>query len=282
MLELLFDNRSEPIWFKFLRGFFVIILSLTVLKYSIDKFHKINNEASLVLTSKFLDGNYILFLKFIPIHLLTFFFFKTEFKLNMSLCTSPYNKIFQVQLLSVKDKFDTTFENDGSRKLCQSITLFFREFYVGFKLDVRFNNNTDTVSINSTGNQTEGDYNYFDNHKFTFDDIKNIQNIPNNTLYLIFESLRLTEEGVYFSRKEEYDEKSNSYSSFFSKMLSFDTGEAFYIDIEPNIYKSRIGNSALSLDHKLPVKLTPDQIQLVIKTRSETYQVEEVEIYSRK
>ena len=206
------------------------------------------------------------------------------------MCVSPYNKMeFQVRDLPLSNdsRLISTLKND-SRKFCKSIVLEFGDFFMGFWLDVSIDINDVSID-NRINNQSEYYYNIvngFYNNTFSFNDI---QNIPNNTLYLIFESLefqrKLENNLTFFSQVDRYYEKSNSYVSLFTNMLSFYPGEAIFMDFEPNIYKDRIGNYQLRLGqqlNKLPLTLAPNEIGFGIAPITPTFKLEDIEMYSGK
>ncbi len=204
------------------------------------------------------------------------------------MCVIPYNKIeFQVQELPLSNySQSTSFKMDG-REICKSFDLNFKTLFTGFWLDISIEIN-DVGVDNRINNQSDYYYNIinsFSDNTFSFNDI---QNIPNNTLYLIFESLnfeKLDNDINSFSHVERYNEETNSFNHLFSNMFSFYPGEAFFMDFEPNIYKDRVGNYRLELGqqlNKLPLLLTPNKIGLGIRSRSLTFKLEEIEVYSCK
>jgi len=205
------------------------------------------------------------------------------------MCVIPYNKIeFQVQELPLSNySQSTSFKMDG-REICKSFDLNFKTLFTGFWLDISIEIN-DVGVDNRINNQSEYYYNIvngFYNNTFSFN---YIQNIPNNTLYLIFESLefqrKLENNLTFFSQFERYDEKSNSYFSLFTNMLAFYPGEAFFVDFAPNIYKNRIGDYELRLGqklNKLPLTLAPNEIGFGIAPITPTFKLEDIEMYSGK
>jgi len=198
---------------------------------------------------------------------------------------------FQVRDLPLSNdsRLISTLKND-SRKFCKSIVLEFDGFITGFWLDVSIDiDDISTDTDNIINNQSDYYYNIinsFSDNTFSFNDI---QNIPNNTLYLIFESLefqrKLENNLTFFSQFERYDEKSNSYFSLFTNMLAFYPGEAFFVDFAPNIYKNRIGDYELRLGqklNKLPLTLAPNEIGFGIAPITPTFKLEDIEMYSGK
>jgi hypothetical protein len=57
LIDSITNRRStEPIWFRFFRGFFAIILAGIIMYYLITQFEKINTEASAIITLKSFYG----------------------------------------------------------------------------------------------------------------------------------------------------------------------------------------------------------------------------------
>jgi len=60
LTDSLFNCRStEPIWFRFFRGSFAIILTVLLVYYLFDNVSEINRTASLVIKPEFLKCNII-------------------------------------------------------------------------------------------------------------------------------------------------------------------------------------------------------------------------------
>ena len=57
LIDSICNYRStEPIWFRFFRGFVAIILSIVIIFYSIHQIKQVNREISIITRSEGLNG----------------------------------------------------------------------------------------------------------------------------------------------------------------------------------------------------------------------------------
>ncbi|CAG8441614.1 2957_t:CDS:2 [Rhizophagus irregularis] len=259
-LDTIYNYRStEPVWFRFVRGFFAIILMGAIIYYSSIQFHKINRDVTVILKNVKNGREYD----------------KMDYGLNIKMCTGISNEMNIV-----------TREGNLTSTQINNHTSYYQIVNLNYKLSSSPRMSQPSLIITTTLNNL----NNYTNRNITYDFdffLYNISllNIPNNLLFLSIETFHFTEnvdnvdlpvttfDNYRFDNDFEYLESfisKNKFGRIEPAHFSLYLGQTYFISFNPIIVND---NELYKLElnpqlEQLPIQLASNEIRLYIYPRS--------------
>ncbi|CAB4409303.1 unnamed protein product [Rhizophagus irregularis] len=260
-LDTIYNYRStEPVWFRFVRGFFAIILMGLIIYYSSIQFQKINKEVTVIFKDIKSDPD------------------KMDYGLNIKMCTGISN---EMNIIPSK-KYYTSTQINNHTPYYQIVNLNYSLFYYYFPIFSTYSHNTQpllniTTTLNKLNNYTNRNITY--NFDFSFYNISPL-NIPNNLLFLSIESFHFIGNidlpVITFDNERLVNDSENliSLNYKFGRIepahFSLYLGQAYFISFNPIIVND---NKLYKLElnpqlEQLPIQLAPNETHIHIYPRS--------------
>ncbi|CAB4439958.1 unnamed protein product [Rhizophagus irregularis] len=251
-LSAIYNYRStEPVWFRFFRGFFAITLTGIIIYYSVNQYLRLDKEAFITIKLEYSTG-YIL---------------------NMSICTEISNEINNVKFNVLPEFYgELTLSNDTINH--QNVSLF----------DIGYSYSWLNITTNINNNISETIF-----HNFS-DPYCNPHTIPNNILSLNFESFQylLPYKPDLIFNTDKYniinsiknDDNDNIGIIETITHFSLYLGSAYIISYKPIIINNEdtFGN----LKYKLELNLQLEQLPIQLESNEVRLKVLPIELsYSR-
>ncbi|RIA85754.1 hypothetical protein C1645_830346 [Glomus cerebriforme] len=248
--SLLGYQSTEPIWFRYFRGFVAIILTLTIIYYSFNQFQKINLEANTIITNEIIDTSFIIKLC-------------TGISNNMTIINQPGETIENTTYCQrVRYVYFNHFDYADYRNLHLKYDMQQHNF------SITFNPNNDSNEIITIPSNFTYPYNPF--------------NIPNNLLLINFESFSvgIENEEIEITNNMTYIKEFQSNFIVERNHFTIYLGQAFLISLKPiftceMIIKDNDSSETqlckLELNPQLeqiPIQLEPNKIIFGVYPRS--------------
>ncbi|CAB4484988.1 unnamed protein product [Rhizophagus irregularis] len=233
-------RSTEPVWFRFFRDFFAIILTGIIVYYSFIQFLKIDTKASIDIKFESIYGH----------------------SLNMSICTGISNGVNKVEFNSESYGANPTLTNETINH--QNISLNYYSSYSSYSwlnITTNINNNiSETIPRNFS------------------DPYCNPHTIPNNLLSLNFESLQyfsITDESYLIFNTDKYNVNSNKNNiinnddnyDIETAHFSLYLGRAYFISYKPIIVSNEDIKYILELNprlEQLPIQLESNEVRVKV------------------
>ncbi|RGB31137.1 hypothetical protein C1646_744550 [Rhizophagus diaphanus] len=260
-LDTICNYRStEPVWFRFVRGIFAIILIGLIIYYSSIQFQKINGEVTVIL-------------KNIESGMNSMKMDKMDYGLNIKMCTGISNEMNIV----IREKNYTSTQINNHTPYYQIVNLNYSLFYYYLS---NYSHNIQpllniTTTLNNLNNYTNRNITY--NFDFSFYNISPL-NIPNNLLFLSIESFYFIDKidlPVTTFDNDRFASDSDPISFNFGRIetahFSLYLGQAYFISFNPIIKEEMFKIYKLELNpqlEQLPIQLASNEIHLNIYPRS--------------